>query len=329
MGKVDLQQIAPSTICKGPIDFDLYALRQGKMVLFCRKGFSITDQHVDSLERHGLSYYIRQSDWQLYLRYAKENIENLIDDPSVTTELKSQAVHSVNRDRVAQILDDPYSAEAKEKSGKVVDNYVRLILSDSAAAKNLFSLAALDVYTYSHALNVCSLSVLLAKELFEGDKKRMLEIGFAGLMHDVGKTRVDDAIIRKNGKLTKVEFEEVKKHPVYSEEIAAFHNYPHRVQQAARFHHERFCGGGYPDNLNGNQIPWIARLVAVVDVYDALTSKRVYKNEIRNVDALKLMHNESSHFDQNLFGCLMHVVLQNKDLVRRFAKENKILVLAN
>jgi HD-GYP domain-containing protein (c-di-GMP phosphodiesterase class II) len=327
--KVDLQQIVASTITKGSINFDLFAKRQGRMILFCRKGFEITDQHIESLQRHGLSYFIRQSDWGHYLQYAEGKVDQLIDNTDISEEMRSQMLHTVNRKRMDTVLRDPYTPEAIEQSELIVENYVRFILADKSAVKNLFNLASLDAYTYSHALNVCSMSILMAEQLFGDDEKVLLEAGLAGLMHDIGKLKISDEIIRKNGKLTEDEFTEIKKHPGFSEEIIRHHKLSPDIQQAGRFHHENYCGGGYPDNLHGDQIPVLARLVAVVDVYDALTSKRSYKNEIRNIEALKVMHNESRKFDSTLFNCLMHIVLKSPDLVRQFASRRRILCTAS
>jgi putative two-component system response regulator len=117
--------------------------------------------------------------------------------------------------------------------------------------------------------------------------KKAEEIGFFSSMHDVGKIHIPDAILNKTGKLTEAEFQIVKNHTVVGERIIGDSIFYAIARQVARHHHERWDGSGYPDGLQGEEIPLPARIVSVVDVYDALTHERPYKKAWRPEKAIK------------------------------------------
>jgi HD-GYP domain-containing protein (c-di-GMP phosphodiesterase class II) len=123
---------------------------------------------------------------------------------------------------------------------------------------------------------VARISVRLAKEL--GCESEMLHtLYMAGLLHDIGKIGIDDAVLRKPGKLTDEEFEHIKQHPELGYRILADIKQLADVLPAVLHHHEQWDGRGYPFKLAGDQIPFIARIVAVADAYDAMTSDRPYR----------------------------------------------------
>lgn len=141
------------------------------------------------------------------------------------------------------------------------------------------SIDAKDKYTHGHSTRVAEYSRKIA-ELAGKSKEECEEIYFAGLLHDVGKIGVPDTIISKDGKLTDEEYNLIKMHPVYGDEILREITEHPYLSIAARHHHERFDGKGYPDKLVGTDIPDIARIIAVADAYDAMTSKRSYRKTI-------------------------------------------------
>ena len=135
---------------------------------------------------------------------------------------------------------------------------------------------AKDPYTCGHSDRVARISVRLAKEL--GCESEVLHtLYMAGLLHDIGKIGINDAVLCKPGKLTDEEFEHIKQHPELGYRILADIQQLASVLPAVLHHHEQWDGGGYPFRLVGDQIPLIARIVAVADAYDAMTSDRPYR----------------------------------------------------
>ena len=135
---------------------------------------------------------------------------------------------------------------------------------------------AKDQYTCGHSDRVARISVRLAKEL-NCESEMLHTLYMAGLLHDIGKIGIDDAVLRKPGKLTDSEFEHIKEHPELGYRILADIKQLADVLPAVLHHHEQWDGRGYPFKLAGDQIPFIARIVAVADAYDAMTGDRPYR----------------------------------------------------
>lgn len=180
-------------------------------------------------------------------------------------------------------------------------------ISDSVARNPgaLISLARLktaDEYTYMHSVAVCALMIALARELCM-DEDMVREAGMAGLLHDLGKAMVPLEVLNKPGKLTDEEFEIVKTHPVKGWELLKERGgVSDGVLDACLYHHEKTNGSGYPKGLVEDDISVLARMTAVCDVYDAITSNRPYKRGWDPAESLKKMAEWcQGHFDAHIF----------------------------
>ncbi len=170
-----------------------------------------------------------------------------------------------------------------------------------------------------HVLHIRRLTELLLNELQRLDSKYYMppqDVAMwatASAMHDIGKIAIDDKILNKPGRLTDEEYEIMKKHSVYGYEILEhlnWHNAPliEAAKQICRWHHERWDGRGYPDGLTGSEIPIPAQVVAIADVYDALTSERVYKPAYSHEKALDMITGgECGAFNPDLLEALVQI----------------------
>lgn len=159
-----------------------------------------------------------------------------------------------------------------------------------------------DEYTYLHSVAVCALMVALARQLqFPDDVVRVA--GLAGLMHDVGKVAIPDSVLNKPGALSEAEFTVIKSHPVVGARLLREGGQaPDEVVDVCLHHHERIDGLGYPDALHGAQISTLARMGAICDVYDAITSNRPYKRGWSAAESIKRMAAWThTHFDDRIF----------------------------
>ena len=148
------------------------------------------------------------------------------------------------------------------------------------------SLDAKDPYTYGHSERVASLSLLIYRNLpVTSNEEDALRL--AGMFHDLGKISVSDTILQKKEKLSPEEWENIQKHTIVSERILSEFIRDESITKAVRHHHERYDGKGYPDGLIGEDIPFLARIIAVADTYDALTSRRPYRGAFSPDAALK------------------------------------------
>jgi putative nucleotidyltransferase with HDIG domain len=159
---------------------------------------------------------------------------------------------------------------------------------------------ARDLYTRQHSSRVTGISLIIGKQL--GCTVEELDIlNFAGHLHDIGKIGIRDDILLKPGRLTDDEFEKIKQHPAIGANILEQLGMWEKERQIIRCHHERFDGTGYPDGLREKQIPFLARILSVADVYDAMASDRAYRKRMEEGIILKVIHEGSgSQFDPEI-----------------------------
>ncbi len=158
-----------------------------------------------------------------------------------------------------------------------------------------------------HPVRVAHWSVACAREVGLSGEAQLL-IYLAGVFHDLGKTSINRKILLKPGPLTPEEWVEVKKHPVKGAEVLAAAGWPSEVVAAVRYHHEDYCGSGYPDGLKGEEIPLFARILRVADAYDAMTSARPYKGPYpHELAVLELARSAGTRFDPEVTRVFLRV----------------------
>ena len=175
------------------------------------------------------------------------------------------------------------------------------VTRNPSALISLARIKTVDNYTYMHSVAVCALMLALARQLNLGEEA-MRQAGMAGLLHDLGKARIPNDVLNKPGKLTDAEFTVVRTHPVNGYELLKDCGLPAGVLDACLHHHEKMDGSGYPNRLQGEEISVLARMTAICDVYDAITSNRPYKHGWDPSEALRRMAEWTrGHFDGRLF----------------------------
>lgn len=181
--------------------------------------------------------------------------------------------------------------------GALVNEVVESVDRNAEALISLCRLKTADEYTYIHSVSVCALMVSVGGQLGLDDAT-CRDAGMAGLLHDVGKAAMPQEIINKPGKLTDAEFTIIKSHPLKGYEMLLESGVENeRVLDVCRHHHERMDGAGYPDRLPPENISLIARMSAVCDVYDAITSNRPYKAGWDPAESMARMASWQGHFD--------------------------------
>lgn len=195
-------------------------------------------------------------------------------------------------------------AEARE----VVDEITASVSRHPLALITLARLKTSDNYTYMHSVAVCAMMVALARELGMSEEQ-VRDAGYAGLLHDVGKMAVPEAILNKPGQLSDEEFGVIKSHPEKGRELLLrTGEIPQIVIDVCLHHHEKYDGSGYPHGLKNEDISLYARMGAICDVYDAITSNRPYKKGWGPAESLQKMAQWKGHFDPALFQVFVKVV---------------------
>lgn len=172
------------------------------------------------------------------------------------------------------------------------DNFIDQLVSTTGIISFLLMLERKDDYTFHHSLNVSILSGVFGKWLGIGEQD-LKDLMLAGLMHDAGKALVDTAILNKPDKLSGEEFEVMRYHPVFGYELLKEDKeLSENVRLGVLQHHERMDGSGYPLKLSGGQIHYFGKIIAIVDIYDAMTSDRVYRSRLDPFSVIETLASE-------------------------------------
>ena len=223
---------------------------------------------------------------------------------------RARAICDSAKEAVVQMFQDV-------RMGKVVDVEATQPLVDEISASvarcpdTLISLARLktcDDYTYLHSVAVCAMMIALAREL-NLTEAQIREAGVGGLMHDMGKATVPLEILNKPGKLSDEEYKAIQNHTVAGYKLLQVGgNLSDEVLDVVLHHHEKFDGSGYPEGLKGEELSVLARMAAICDVYDAVTSNRPYKEGWSPAVSLKRMLSWQGHFDPHILQLFVKII---------------------
>lgn len=259
---------------------------------------------------HASSVAEAQEEVEATLMAAVERLRNPIA-VSMDAELERAAkLCARSKQAVLSMFGDARMGKALDfgEAESLVEEISDSVMRHPSALISLARLKHADEYTYMHSVAVCALMIALARQL--GLKEGAVrEAGLAGLLHDVGKMAVDQNVLNKPGKLSDVEFSAVRRHPEAGGEILrAGKQVSALVLDVCLHHHEKVDGSGYPHGLQGDQISLFARMGAVCDVYDAITSNRPYKPGWDPAESIRKMAEWKGHFDEVVFQAFVKTV---------------------
>ena len=273
--------------------FDLYlqARPDEPVVLYAERNIAFTEESRLRLAQNNVEYLLvsseQQDEYRLYLEY---NLSAVLSDPTITMEAKTEILYTSAHGLMRELFENPEIQGGILRSREIVRNTVDFMHSQRSALKHLVQMAATDYQTYTHSVNGCVLGIALAQRIGYDIRSHLSEFGVGALLRDIGMTRVDRAIRESSEKLTVTEYEALKLHPVYSEQILRSLGETSKIAlDLVRHHHEKVDGTGYPDKLKGDEVAPLVRILTIVDVFDALTTTRSYQAPLSTVDALKLM----------------------------------------
>ena len=195
--------------------------------------------------------------------------------------------------------------ELKETNDKLEKAYLETIETLR------FTVEAKDTYTRGHSDRVSEYSVLIGKHLGLSEEDiHLLRVG--GLFHDIGKIGVPDSILLKTSKLTDDEYSEIKNHPKIGAQILSNATLFEKAIPIVKHHHERYDGFGYPEKLAGENIPYLARIAAVADSFDAMTSRRTYRDSMpMDIVMEEIRKNKGTQFDPNIADTFLDILSNN------------------
>lgn len=204
---------------------------------------------------------------------------------------------------VKKVLSETFEGKAVqvEPFEDLAENMIESVMLDADAFKCISALRSKDAYLLEHSINVAFLLVTFGKYLkLEREVLKHLAVG--GILHDIGKVRVDNKILHKPGRLTPEEFEHMKLHQVYAKEILSETEGLSQISHdVCLMHHEKIDGNGYPNGLKGDELTLHGRMSCIVDIFDALTATRCYKEAMSPAAAFKILLSLTPfHLDEKL-----------------------------
>ncbi|MEZ6135652.1 MAG: HD domain-containing protein [Pirellulaceae bacterium] len=296
------------------IDIYLKPNAEAQPVLFCASDELPDFERLVPLITQGMNkLFIDRTDRGRYQEYLRENWKELLSDESQPITNRVAVMSEVMRDVLSEEFQQGDTADIVLASQQIGKGTCQLLEDQNIVARQLCSVLHHDYATFTHCTNVSLYCVLLARELGYGGEE-LQQIAVGGLLHDLGKLQIDERILTKPGRLDEFEFREIQKHPVTGfAELVNRDDLSEGQLMMAYQHHERLNGTGYPVGCLGNEIhPW-AKICAVVDVYEALTSQRPYRLPMTHKTALAVLEKgKATEFDVELVDC-WHKLIQRKD----------------
>ncbi|MEA3289746.1 MAG: HD-GYP domain-containing protein [Campylobacterota bacterium] len=245
--------------------------------------------------------FVLYEDHEEYQHDIENYLKKIKDDSNVSNIKKSEILHELASDLMYDMLDGELNPKKIIQANNVVNDKVDLLLSDHNAVKAMLKVTSHDYYTYTHSVNVSTYALGFGSFLKLTDQQ-LRTLGMAGMMHDLGKKKIPSEIINKKGKLSDDEFKTMRSHPTFGvdllKELGETNNLLFDIVEQ---HHEKLDGTGYPHQRTAKDIHPFAKIMAVCDIFDALTTKRSYKPAMKSYDAFSLMrHSMNNEIDQKI-----------------------------
>lgn len=298
---------------------------------------AVMDQYIiDSMLSLGImgiyiqdGEYDAQEDEKKITPIAQRNIDRLhTEDPAKVT--LSASVRKRVATGIQYIYNNTDEEGLADATESIADDLLEAIDSSDAIALDINALKTSDEYTFKHSVDVATIAMIVAKQ--QGlSKKDIHDIGVAGLLHDVGKTKVPPEILNKPGRLNDEEFAVMKQHAVFSYRIVKARNeFSEEVCLTVLQHHEKIDGSGYPLGATASQITPYAKILSVADIYDALVTERPYKKAFSQRDAVEMIMSMTGELDINAMKSFLEsMILYPVDTIVELSNGEKAKVVKN
>jgi putative nucleotidyltransferase with HDIG domain len=260
---------------------------------------------------------------------ARKQIERLHTDDRSKVEL-SDSVKTRVAEGIQFIYSNTESKELADATNNIASNLMNAINSTDAIAVDISALKTSDEYTFKHSVDVATMSMILAKQ--QGlSQKQIYEIGIAGLLHDIGKTKISLDILNKPARLTDEEFAVMKQHPVFGYRMIKDRDeFSNEICMAVLQHHEKMNSKGYPVGFPSDKITQYARILTIADIYDALVTERPYKSAFSQREAVEMIMSMTGELDLTAMKSFLEsMILYPVDSIVELSNGEKAKVVKN
>jgi HD-GYP domain-containing protein (c-di-GMP phosphodiesterase class II) len=296
------------------LPFDLYLPSESsnRLVLYRERKHPVDESDLKRLRQRGVrTLYIAQGDSSSYREYLRDTLLSNDDIPPVQ---RYQVLREATRSVLTEALTKGDSESAMKVTTDLSEGLVQTVCESEFVLHDLLRVMSHDYSVFTHAMNVTTNCLLLAKQLGYSDRAELLQIGQGALLKDIGVQSVPRYIMDKPDKLTERERRIMQEHPIRGfKELCRREELTWGQLMIVYSHHERCDGRGYPVGLLQSEIHEYARLCAICDVYEAICRERPYRRPSRRRDALEYLDRQAGRaFDEEMMRCWMSVIAREK-----------------
>lgn len=285
------------------LPFDLYVSVNKKYIHYLPAGAKLSQEKISKF-KGSEQFFVPMPQRQAF----KNFISSSLNQENVPMEAKAKILRDTSIALVEEIYEKKDIGEALNESKEVIGHFVELMNTAPESIDHLIQLSTHDFYTFNHSLDVSVYSLGIGKLLGYSDEL-LNELGRGSIFHDIGKKWVAAEIICKKGALDDAEWAQMQRHPEYGLKILSEYDVSEAIKACCFEHHESFLGNGYPQGLDANSIHPMARIVAIADTFDALTTQRSYNQPMTPKDAVTFMCTKiKDKYDPDILKALNDVV---------------------
>ncbi|WP_051904450.1 HD-GYP domain-containing protein [Hippea jasoniae] len=260
-------------------EFDVYIFEETKPLLLLSKNAPLEKNSPILQHNENFIAYIPINQLNAYKRYIAKNIDDILNDPNTKKKNKLYAIYISMINNMEELVNNS-NLNISPTLSKDISHFVAHTLNDASSITTFLTFIKNDINNLAvHMFNVGVYASMLTKKMYSDiSTKKLEEVAKGYFLHDIGMLKIDKNILLKKGKYSQEEYEEIKKHPIYGVEILKEQLKIHSplIEKIVLEHHERKDGSGYP--YHKTQISHFAQICAICDIFDAITSKREYKN---------------------------------------------------
>ncbi len=273
----------------------LYTETHGKYVLYKEASLPFTEADRDRLlDSNTLTLFIRTGDAEEVARFTEENLSHILERSDMDRSAKCAALTQATTTYLKSIFADPEKAQDAERCRNLSGHLARYISESQSIADLIKTLEGGSAFAIRHSLQVAVMSMLVWSKLFPEKGDELVDVGIAGMLHDIGMSLILKDITKEQDYWTSPTLEEIKRHPLEGYVFLRKNGrYGDLVLDAVRHHHERYFGGGYPGGLQGDEIKISTQVIGLADMYCTLVTDRPTRKASTPEEAFKIIGDET------------------------------------
>ncbi|GEM_PF-4403806 len=273
-------------------EFDLYIFHYDhynipRYVLYRGKTMVLTHSQIKRVETLSQKLYVKRKEYKKYLQHVERHLHEILGKhtPDLKDQDKQELVYETAVNLTVDLLDDPRAGTNINRASNFVQNLITYITKRPDTAFSLIDVLSIDYYTYTHSVNVAVLSLLFGSYIGL-EETRLKNLGIGAILHDIGKIKVGELILKKRAPLNEEEWEIMRKHPEFGLEVLKDKQIPESAAKVILQHHERCNGTGYPYGITAKDLHFFSKIAMIMDTFDALTTIRPYQQAYSPYEAL-------------------------------------------